>query len=226
LVTGSNGNDPSSAGNASIVDGVGWPWWCQARCTPLHQPWCDAFNPTNATLPKDQLPKPQGQGRPRLINIFNSTHVTLAGFTAQNSPQWTVHVQNSQDVLIANMTVLSPRAVGNTDGVDPESSEDVLVTDTHIDVGDDGVSIKSYNISGADGGTVMIPCRRIAMRRLVIRSRNWCIGSGTFGGVSEVLFEDSVVGDSDVPVPWAFKFKSHQCVAPPPGFAVRGVRPL
>ena len=58
---------------------------------PLYQPWCREFNPNNETLPN--------QGRPRLINIFNSSGVTLSGFTAQNSPQWTVHVQNSRNVV-------------------------------------------------------------------------------------------------------------------------------
>lgn len=207
-VTGANTNTPDTPGNASIIDGVGWTWWCQAGCTPLHQAWCDAFNPNNASLPTGMLPEPRGTGRPRLVNVYNSTSVTLAGFTTQNSPQWTIHVQNSRDVVVANMTVLSPRAVGNTDGVDPESSQDVIVTDTHIDVGDDGVSIKSYNIT-IDGVNTMVPCTRVTMRRLVIRSRNWCIGSGTFGGVSDVLFEDSVVGGPNMTVPWAFKFKSH-----------------
>lgn len=109
-VTGSN--DDTYPGNSSIVDGVGWKWWCEAQCTPLHQQWCDKMNPTNAALPKYLLPSPQGAGRPRLVNVFNCTDVTLAGFTAQNSPHWTVHIQNSNRVLIQNMTVLSPRAVG------------------------------------------------------------------------------------------------------------------
>lgn len=62
----------------------------------------------------------------------------------------------------------------------------------------------------------MVPCRGITLRRLQVLSRNWCIGSGTFGGVYNVLFEDSVVGQPSthagpgIPVPWAFKFKSHQ----------------
>eukprot|EP00947_MAST-08B_sp_MAST-8B-sp1_P002835 g2835.t1 len=186
------------ASQASIIDGVGWTWWCQARCMPILQPWCAAFNPDNASLPRDLLPHPQGSGRPRLINIFNSTNVVLAGFTAQNSPQWTVHVQNSRNVLMQNLTVLSPRAVGNTDGIDPESSTDVLITDSFISVGDDGVSIKSYNITVDDdsgrAASVMVPCRNITMRRLHIRHRNWCIGSGTFGGIYDILFEDSIIG--------------------------------
>jgi polygalacturonase len=220
-VTGSNTNGIDVPGKASIVDGVGWKWWCWARCIPLQRDgisnlWCDEYNPTNASLPKNLLPIPQGQGRPRLVNLFNCSNVTLAGFTAQNSPQWTIHVQNSRDVLIQNMTVLSPRAVGNTDGIDPESCENVKIIDSHIDVGDDGVSIKSYNLTTIGGDKIMVPCNNIVMRNLNILSRNWCIGSGTFGSITNILMEDSTIGSPDDmdptanPVPWAIKFKSHQ----------------
>ena len=109
---------------------------------------------------------------------------------------------------------LTKSQVGNTDGVDPDSVVNMLLTDSYISVGDDGVSIKSDNITTAAGTTMMMATRNITMRRLQIRSRNWCIGSSTFGGVYDILFEDSVIGDpKDIvagQVPWAFKFKSHE----------------
>jgi polygalacturonase len=93
----------------------------------------------------------------------------------------------------------------------------VLITDSHVSVGDDAISIKSDNITTDDGARVMVPTRNVTMRRLAIRSRNWCLGSSTFGGIYDVLFEDSEIGDpSDdpadpqSPVPWAIKFKSHE----------------
>ncbi len=88
----------------------------------------------------------------------------------------------------------------------------MLLTDRYISVGDDGISIKSDNIT-IGGRSIMMPMRNITMRRLEIRSRNWCIVSSSFGGVFDILFEDSTIGDTndDVAgqVPWAFKFKSH-----------------
>ena len=140
-------------------------------------------NPNNATLPTYLLPKPQGAGRPRLVNFYNCSGVTLQGFTAQHSPHWTVHLQYSNDVLMRNMTVLSPRSVGNTDGIDPDSVSDMLLTDSYISVGDDGISIKSDNITDDAGESIQVPTRNITMRRLHVMSRNWCIGSSTFGGV-------------------------------------------
>ncbi len=41
----------------------------------------------------------------------------------------------------------------------------------------------------------MVPTRNVTMRNLRIVSRNWCVGSATFGGIYEVLFEDSTIGD-------------------------------
>ena len=122
-VTGSNdfigplNSKNKSLSDASIIDGVGWRWWCEAGCMPLLRDglsrlWCDAVNPDNRSLPTDLLPEPHGQGRPRLINFFNSTNIALQGLTVQNSPHWTVHIQYSKDVVVQNMTVLSPREVG------------------------------------------------------------------------------------------------------------------
>jgi polygalacturonase len=221
-VTGSNtfiGPSPDGPSATSIVDGVGWKWWCEKDCMPLVRAglsrlWCDVMNPNNDTLPTDLLPKPQGQGRPRLVNFYNCTGVTLQGFTVQNSPHWTIHLQYSKDLLVQNMTVLSPREVGNTDGIDPDSCVDMLITDSYVAVGDDGISIKSDNITTDSGMRVMRPTRNITMRRLLIRSRNWCIGSSTFGGIYDILLEDSEIGSPDDTeagqVPWAFKFKSHE----------------
>ena len=44
----------------------------------------------------------------------------------------------------------------------------------------------------------MAQTRNVTMRNLRIVSRNWCIGSATFGGVYDVLFEDSTIGNPDM----------------------------
>ena len=54
-------------------------------------------------------------------------------------------------------------------------------------------SSQSTNYSG-----VMVPTRNVTMRNLRIKSRNWCVGSATFGGIFDLLFEDSTIGDPDM----------------------------
>ena len=141
---------------------------------------------------------------PKLVELFNCTGVTISRFTAQNSPFWTIVPTFSRDVLVRNMTVLNPREVGQTDGVDPDSCVNCVVEDSHIDVGDDGVSIKAYDVLGYGPA----PCSNVTIRRVKVVSRNICVGGATQGGVSDIVFEDMSVGDpTTVTSPWAIKFK-------------------
>ena len=89
-VIGSNSAVPD---NSSIIDGVGWRWWCIAKHMPLPAPYCSAFNNTNQTLPHGRL-------LPKLVEFFNSTGITIANFTAQNSPFWTIVPTFSRDVMV------------------------------------------------------------------------------------------------------------------------------
>mmetsp|Transcript_17002 Transcript_17002/g.35524 ORF Transcript_17002/g.35524 Transcript_17002/m.35524 type:complete len:512 (+) Transcript_17002:159-1694(+) len=194
-----NGHNDTDDSFLSVIDGVGWKWWCKSRSMPIPQDYCRDFNANNETILKTMF-------RPKLIEFYNSTNIVLDRFTARNSPVWFIHPFLSKNITMTNLTVLAPREVGNTDGLDPDSCENVLMDSCYIDVGDDGVSIKSTNYTHG-----MAPTRNVTMRNLRIVSRNWCIGSATFGGVYDILFEDSTIGDPEmVTSPWAIKFKSHR----------------
>ena len=199
-ITGSNLAVPASGdvGTDSIIDGVGWSWWCIGQHMPVWPvPYCKYLNPTNKTLKHGLL-------LPKLVELFNCTGVEIRDFTAQNSPFWTIVPTYSRDVAVRRMTVRNPRNVGQTDGIDPDSCVNCLVEDCHIDVGDDGVSIKAYDVVGVGPA----PCSNVTIRRTNVVSRNICVGGATEGGVSDILFEDVSVGDPDtVTSPWAIKFK-------------------
>ena len=82
------------------------------------------------------------------------------------------------------MYVCVPLCQGNTDGFDPDSCTDVVLRDSVIDTGDDGISIKSGNSSACRGcGHIQMPTRNVHIHRTKILSRNFCIGSATYGGV-------------------------------------------
>ena len=102
---------------------------------PIPQSYCKDFNPNNDTLPTKMM-------RPKLIEFYNSSNIVLDKFTARNSPVWFIHPFLSSNIAMTNLTLLAPRAVGNTEGLDPDSSTNVYIDSCYIDVGDDGVSIK------------------------------------------------------------------------------------
>ena len=89
LVTGYNltnvavtGDNTQVPGSDSIIDGVGWSWWCIAKHQVIPPAYCSAFNHSGKVLPHGRL-------LPKLVEFFRCTGVTIANFTAQNSPFWT-----------------------------------------------------------------------------------------------------------------------------------------
>ena len=57
---------------------------------------------------------------------------------------------------------------------------------------------------------IQMPARNIHIYRVKILSRNFCVGSATFGGVYDLVMEDCEIGDDQGSSPWAIKYKSHQ----------------
>ncbi|RVW20011.1 putative polygalacturonase [Vitis vinifera] len=103
--------------------------------------------------------------RPHLVEFINSTGVVISNVTFLNSPFWTIHPVYCSQVIIQNVTILAPLDSPNTDGIDPDSSNDVCIEDCYISTGDDLIAIKSgwdeYGISYAR------PSTNIIIRRLV-----------------------------------------------------------
>ncbi len=218
-ITGENTEVP---GSESIIDGVGWRWNCLyfsshgvpgQSCIPNRAaaPYCAAFNPTNTTVEEvtERCGGPTGKAalRPKLIEFFNCTGVRMADFTAQNAMCWTIHPVYSFNVVIQRLTVLGAREIGGVSGIEHDSCVDCLVEDTWVDIGDDGITVKSNNFShwGVEGLT---NSRNVTVRRSTVLSRNICLGASTSGGISGVVFEDLVLGNrTTATLPWAIKFK-------------------
>lgn len=169
---------------SAVLDGLGWPWWANAS-TLVNQ-------------------------RPKLVEIVDSVDVLLRGMTFRNSPFWTTHTLYSQRVTFVDLTVLAPRAVGNTDGIDPDSCVDVLIDSCFIDVGDDGISLKSgYRVDPVSGVATLLPTRNVLIRNTTVLSRNVAIGSSTWGNITDVRIEGGRIGDDSGSSPWAIKVKTH-----------------
>ena len=64
----------------------------------------------------------------------------------------------------------------------------MILRDSLIDTGDDGISIKSGNSSACHAcGRIQVPAKNIHIYRTKVLSRNFCVGSATFGGVYDVV---------------------------------------
>jgi polygalacturonase len=126
--------------------------------------------------------------RPRLIQIYQSSRVTLAGPLLTRSGFWTVHICYSHEVHVDGITIRNN--VGgrgpSTDGIDIDSSNHVLVEHADISVNDDALCLKAGR--DADGLRVNRPDEDIVVRDSTVRdgAAAITIGSETSGGFRNV----------------------------------------
>jgi polygalacturonase len=125
--------------------------------------------------------------RPSLVEFYACRNILLDGPTFLNSPFWTLHFPFTNNVTCRNLSIRG--GYYNDDGIDPDSSEDVLIEDCDIRTHDDAISIKA----GRDQDAWERPgSRNIIIRncRLESQTNAFCIGSEMSGGVREVFIEN------------------------------------
>lgn len=131
-----------------------------------------------------------GQGdwlRPHLIQLYRCTGVTLEGVKIINSPFWCIHLLQCEDAVCRSLRY--DAKLVNNDGIDHESSRNLLIEDIYFDNGDDNIAIKSGRDN--DGWTTGIPCENIVIRNCHFKGLHAVvIGSEMSGGVRNVIIED------------------------------------
>lgn len=102
--------------------------------------------------------------RPRTLVIQRCTNVLVSELTLKESPFWTVQVVYSNQITVRDLTILNnENGHGpSSDGIDIDSSSDVLIENNYIDCNDDNICIKSGR--DADGLRVNRPCEYVVVR--------------------------------------------------------------
>jgi polygalacturonase len=127
--------------------------------------------------------------RPRLIQVFDSARVELGGgLNLQRSGFWTVQLVYSHDVKVSGVTIRNniDGKGPSTDGIDIDSSHDILVENADIDVNDDALCLKAGR--DADGLRVNRPTEHVLIRNSIIRAgaAGVTFGSETSGTIRDV----------------------------------------
>ncbi len=129
--------------------------------------------------------------RPDFIEFVNCENVLLKDFKIFDSPMWTIHPVYCKNVSILNLTISSDGP--NTDGIDPDSCDNVLIEKNTFLTGDDCIAINSG--LNEDGIRVGIPCTRVVIRKNKFLKGHAAIaiGSGMSGGVEDIHAYDNVI---------------------------------
>ena len=130
----------------------------------------------------------------RLIYIEQCDRVSVKDLTIQNSPNWTLHVQECTDVNISGIALYSNLLSGvNADGIDVDDCQRVRISNCLIETGDDAICLKSTrkaNQSGCDN-IVVTNCN------LVSTSTALKLGTESWGYFKNISFSNCVINNSN-----------------------------
>jgi len=126
--------------------------------------------------------------RPNFIQPYRCTNVLIEGITIKNSPMWEVNPVLSRNVIARNLQIDTHGP--NNDGVDPESSTDVLIENCTFNTGDDCIAIKSGR--NQDGRRVGKPCENVVVKDCNMKDGHGgvSIGSEVSGGIRNVFVDN------------------------------------
>jgi len=134
--------------------------------------------------------------RPPFIQPYECTNVLVEGVTIRNSPFWNVTPVYCEDVNVRGVTIISPPTSPNTDGINPDSCRNIRISDCHISVGDDCITIKSGR--DANGRRIGRPLENCTIVNCtMLRGHGLSIGSEMSGGVRNVTIANCVFDGTD-----------------------------
>lgn len=134
--------------------------------------------------------------RPPLIQFFKCDIIRIEGITIENSPFWTVNPAFCNNVTITGVTIFNPPSP-NTDGINPTSCKNVHISDCHISVGDDCITIKSGR--DGDGRKWATPTENVTITNCTMLSGHGgvVIGSEMSGGIKKITISNCVFDGTD-----------------------------
>lgn len=150
------------------------------------QSWWEEFKKRN---------KHVEHARPYLLSIEHSKHIKIRDLHFTNSPSWTLHPFDCNDVLIDSIFVKNPADSPNTDGIDPESCHNLRIINSVFDVGDDCIAIKA----GTEDANEKISCENIIISNcnMLHGHGGVVLGSEMSGNIRNVTINNCTFTDTD-----------------------------
>jgi len=133
--------------------------------------------------------------RMRLVLAANSTGLVFDGPMFQDPGSWNTQILKCKDVEIRHVKLMNDIDLSNTDGFDPDATQDMRIIDCFAYCSDDNVAIKTTNY-----GNYLADVDGITVRGCVFLTKKSSLKVGTESrgtNMKNILFEDNDVLESD-----------------------------
>ncbi len=137
----------------------------------------------------DKDMKPRARPSP-YFEFWNSRDIRIENLTILKTPGWAIHPKNCDRVKIRGINLINNFMAINTDGIDPDSSRNVIISDSYIEAGDDCIVLKTTNRGG-----VTSPTENVTVTNCVLLSAASALKLGTesWGDFRHCVFSNCVI---------------------------------
>jgi polygalacturonase len=134
--------------------------------------------------------------RPSFVCFMNAKNVLVEGVRFVGAPAWVVHLLYAENATVRNV-MIETYPGPHSNGIVVDSCRFVRIADDYIDVGDDGIAIKSGK--DADGLRVNRPTEDVTITNCTVHHAHGAvvIGSETSGGVRNVVASNITAVDTE-----------------------------
>jgi hypothetical protein len=126
--------------------------------------------------------------RPFGVRIHACTNVKIDSVKFETSPQWMLHIMESNGVHIHHINIYN-HGLGSNDGIDIDGGSNILIEDCNIDSNDDPIVIKTHS---------EVPCQNVLVQNCTIATfeRAVKVGNESLGLMKNITFRNIVVNKS------------------------------
>ena len=171
------------------LEGQAKPWWQRDKELRLLDPR------SLEQMAKENVPAAQriAHLRPAFFQPINCRNVLVEGVTFRYGAFWTIQPTYCENVIVRGVKIVTAGEYGhapNGDGIDVDSSRNVLIEHCDFSTGDDCVALKSGRAE--DGLRVAKPLENVVIRhcRMGEGHGGVTVGSETSGGIRNVYAYD------------------------------------
>ena len=162
-----------------MLDGSGERWWREYWDTRKRE--------------KDDIDPHFKVPRPRLIHLIRCQKVLVQDLSLKDSAFWNLQLTYCDGVEVHDLKIRAPHEpvkAASSDGIDLDSTRNVLITGCDIECDDDAICLKAGR--DADGLRVNRPTENVVIRNCHVGHAAGlvCFGSETAGGIRNIRISD------------------------------------